>query len=323
MPAGSALAAVLILLQLACASAAQRKPEDAALPRAARKTPPPPCPGVDPANAGVHLTFLATNDFHGALESKTYPWSNGRPVGGAGALAAAIESAREVNPGGTVLLDGGDVMQGTPISNLVRGASVIELFNLLGYDAAAIGNHEFDWGIDTLQARVAQARFPFLSANIVERASERAPSWSPATRLLERKGVRIGVIGLTTRSTPATTLPDNVRQLVFTDLAQAVNRAVPQLQAAGAELIVVLAHAGAVYDADAERYRGEIADAMPAMDAAVDLVVSGHTHTLQNAELNGIVLVQARSSGTALAIVDLWVDPESGEVVCSTVDVPT
>jgi 2',3'-cyclic-nucleotide 2'-phosphodiesterase (5'-nucleotidase family) len=275
------------------------------------------------ADSLVHLTVLATNDLHGALEGRVQPWSAGRSVGGAAVLAATIAEERAENPDGTLLLDGGDLMQGTPISNLVQGASVIDVMNAAGYDAAAIGNHEFDWGIPVLRERIAQARFPFLSANIVSEADGSRPEWAVPSVILERKGLRVGVIGLTTQSTPYTTLPEHVRGWAFTDLAEAVNRQVPALEAAGADVIVVLAHAGGFHEADTDRYRGEIVEAMQRMSPAVDLVVSGHTHSLLAGEVNGIRLVQARSSGTALGVVELWVDGTSGEVACADIDVRT
>jgi 2',3'-cyclic-nucleotide 2'-phosphodiesterase (5'-nucleotidase family) len=275
------------------------------------------------SDSAVHLTFLATNDLHGALEGKVHSWSEGREVGGAAVLAAYIAEERAENPEGTVLLDGGDIMQGTPISNLVQGRSVIEFFNAVGYDAAAIGNHEFDWGIETLEERRHQARFPLLSANIRLKADGTRPGWSPPTEIIQRKGVKIGLIGLTTRSTPTATLPVHVVDLEFTDLALAANEAVHELERQGADLVVVMAHAGGYFSADSGRYRGEIVDAMRRMDPAVDLVISGHSHTLLDGEVNGIPLVQARSSGTALAVVEVWVDGRSGEILCSEAEVKT
>jgi 2',3'-cyclic-nucleotide 2'-phosphodiesterase/3'-nucleotidase/5'-nucleotidase len=275
------------------------------------------------ADSLVHLTVLSTNDLHGALEGRVQPWSGGRTVGGAAILAATIAEERAENPEGTLLLDGGDMMQGTPISNLVQGASVIDVMNAAGYDAAAIGNHEFDWEIPVLRERMEQADFPFLSANILSQADGSRPPWAVPSTIVERKGLRIGVIGLTTQTTPYTTLPQHVRGWAFTDLADAVNREVPALEAQGADVIVVLAHAGGFQESETGLYRGEIVEAMERMSPAVDLVVSGHTHTLLSGEVNGIPLVQARSSGTAVAVADLWVDAATGDVACAETEVRT
>lgn len=282
----------------------------------------PPCDPA-PGDSLLQLTVLSTNDLHGALEPKVHPWSGGRPVGGAATLGGYVARARAANPDGTLLLDGGDIMQGTPISNLAQGESVIAAFNAIGYDAAAVGNHEFDWGIETLERRIAQARFPLLTANVVLKAGGVAPPWAVPTAIVERKGLRIGLIGLTTQSTPVATLPAHVAEFQFTDLAEAVNREVPRLEAEGADLIVVVAHAGGYFSPDSSLYAGEIVEAVRRMSPAVDLVVSGHSHTLLNGELNGIALVQARSSGTALAEVHLWVSVKTRRVVCSDAEVLT
>jgi 5'-nucleotidase len=272
----------------------------------------------------VHLTVLATNDFHGALESKTYPWAEaGRPVGGAAVVAAYIGRERAANPEGTLLLDGGDLMQGTAVSNLVQGESVIDFYNAVGYDAAAIGNHEFDWGIEVLERRMTQARFPWLSANIVGAADAARPRWAVPTALVRRKGLAIGIVGLTTRSTPSTTLPVHVTGLRFTDLAGAVRTEAARLERAGADLIVVVAHAGGTFNPDSNAFHGEIVNAMRGFPPSVDLVVSGHTHTLLDGEVNGIRLVQARSRGTALGVVQLWVDARTHDLACSDAEVVT
>jgi 5'-nucleotidase len=280
-----------------------------------------PCPGAEPGSL-LHLTVLATNDLHGALESKVYPWSDGRPVGGAATLAGYMARERAANPDGTLLVDGGDLMQGTPISNLVQGESVIDVMNRMAYDAAAVGNHEFDWGIETLERRRSQARFPLLAANVIREDGAR-PDWAVPGALVRRKGLSIGFIGLTTRSTPTTTLPSHVADLRFEDLAEAADRTAAELRRAGADLIIVLAHAGGFFDPDSGGFSGEIVDAMRRMSTPVDLVVSGHTHTLLNGFVNGVPLVQARSSGTALAVVQLWVEARTRRVACSDARVVT
>jgi 5'-nucleotidase len=282
-----------------------------------------PCAGLA-ADSLIHLTVLATNDLHGALESKVYPWSEaGRPVGGAATLAAYIARERAANPDGTLLLDGGDLMQGTAISNLTQGESVIEYYDAVGYDAAAIGNHEFDWGIEVLEKRIAQARFAWLSANIERKADGTRPPWALPTATVRRKGLVIGIVGVTTRSTPTTTLPEYVADMRFTDLAEAVRTRAVELERAGADLIFVVAHAGGYFNPDSNSFSGEIVDAMRRMPSSVDLVVSGHSHTLLDGRVNGIPLVQARSRGTAMAIVQLWVDARTRDVACSDAEVET
>ena len=151
--------------------------------------------------------MIATNDFHGALEPLTPAWAEGDTIGGAATLAAYLRPVEARYPGATLHLDGGDEMQGTVVSNLTGGRSSIDVMNALGVDAAAIGNHEFDWGIDTLRARIAQADYPFLSANIFTKATGARPDWAVPYAWLERAGLRIAVIGATTTSTPSPRCP--------------------------------------------------------------------------------------------------------------------
>ena len=249
------------------------------------------------------LRVIAINDLHGALAPRVWPWSGNRPVGGVAALKTWIDSLARQCGCTSIRLDGGDEMQGTPISNFAFGRPVMGAFNRLGIDAAAIGNHEFDWGVDTLIAREHDAHYPFLSANITDSIGSARPDWALPYTVVSRGGVKVAVIGLTTTSTPTTTRPDNVRGLAFGDEALAVNRVLARARA-GADFVIVLAHEGAFCDSGGPCH-GEIVDLAKRLDSgSVDLIVSGHTHTLVNTVVHGIPIVQARSSGTTIAVVD-------------------
>ncbi|HYO45725.1 MAG TPA: 5'-nucleotidase C-terminal domain-containing protein, partial [Gemmatimonadota bacterium] len=191
---------------------------------------PPPLPA---ASDSVRLAVIATNDFHGALEPLTPTWADGDTIGGAATLAAYVLPVVARYPGASLQIDGGDQMQGTVISNLTGGRATIDVLNALGIDAAAIGNHEFDWGVDTLKARMAQAEYPFLSANVFLKATGERPEWAVPYAWLERAGLKIAVIGATTTSTPVTTLPKNVEPYVFLDIAPVVTELLPRLEAEG------------------------------------------------------------------------------------------
>ncbi|HET8784311.1 MAG TPA: 5'-nucleotidase C-terminal domain-containing protein, partial [Candidatus Limnocylindrales bacterium] len=272
---------------------------------------PPPLPATSDS---VRLAIIATNDFHGALEPTTPTWAEGDTIGGAATLAAYVRPIEDRYPGATLHLDGGDEMQGTIVSNLSGGRASIDVMNALGVDAAAIGNHEFDWGIDTLEARIAQADYPFLAANVFVKATGERPEWAIPYTFLERAGLKIAVIGGITTSTPFTTLPANVEPYEFLDIAQVVNELAPRVQSEGADLILLVVHAGAV-DEGHGAMRGEIADAARRITAPIDLIVSGHTHTRLQAVVNGIPIVQAASSGSAVGVVVLTYDRDIGRVV--------
>ncbi|HKW40185.1 MAG TPA: 5'-nucleotidase C-terminal domain-containing protein, partial [Gemmatimonadales bacterium] len=270
----------------------------------------PPVPTTSRSDSTL-LRVLAINDFHGALASQVWPWSEGRPVGGAAALKPWLDSLARACGCTSIRLDAGDEMQGTPVSNFNFGRPAIAALNALDIDAAAIGNHEFDWGVDTLRARMAEAHYRLLAANITDSAGTARPDWAEPFTVVERNGVRVAVIGLALRATPQTTTPSNVRGLAFGDGAAAVRRVLPQARAA-ASYVIVVAHVGAFCSGDPAATpvdggacRGEIIDLARGLDSgSVDLIVSGHTHSLVNTVVNGIPIVQARSSGAGIAVVD-------------------
>ena len=255
------------------------------------------------------LRIISTNDFHGALEPR--PDATGRPRGGAAYLATAIARARAecVSPAcETILLDGGDEFQGTPASNLAFGRPIVELFNELGYAAGAVGNHEFDWGQDTLKARMREARYALLAANVRYPDGRDVP-WIRDDTLVTRGALKIGVVGVATLLTPTTTRASNVADLRFADPVPIVDSLTRRLRTRGADYVVVVAHDGAFCDRDgATNCKGEIIEFARKLREPVDAIVSGHTHSLVNTVVNGIPIVQSRSSGTAFGVTDLGPD---------------
>lgn len=256
------------------------------------------------------LRIVGTNDFHGALEPR--PDAGGVRRGGAAYVAAAIDRARrECAPTcETLLLDGGDMFQGTPASNLSYGRPVVDYYNRIGYAAAALGNHEFDWGIDTLRARMRQAKFGILGAN-VRYSDGRDVRWIRNDTIVTRGRTRIGIIGVSTVSTPRQTRAGNVVGLRFDDPAPIVDSIGPALRRRGANLVVVVAHAGAHCTGDAG-CNGEIIDFARKVTTKVDAIVSGHSHSLLNTVVNGIPIVQARSTGRAIDVLDIPLGAAAG-----------
>jgi 2',3'-cyclic-nucleotide 2'-phosphodiesterase/3'-nucleotidase/5'-nucleotidase len=150
------------------------------------------------------LRVIATNDLHGRLLPERYAWTGGREVGGAATLATYFALEREGFDGPTLVLDGGDLMQGTPLSNLTEGRAAIDYFNLAGYRGAAVGNHEFDWGIPTLGERMEHAEFDWLAANVFVAGTDTAPSWLRQIALLE-------VDAVSAESVAGAEMPDGVK----------------------------------------------------------------------------------------------------------------
>jgi 5'-nucleotidase len=281
----------------------------------------------------VTVSVVGTNDLHGALDRL--------PI-----LAGFVENlraSRKADDGGVVLIDGGDMFQGTIESNANEGAAVIDAYNAMGYDAAAIGNHEFDFGPvgpkatpqvegddprGALLARMQQAEFALLAANVV--VAESGELFGPPTTFVEASGAKVAIIGVTTEATPYTTMPANFVGLAMRPLAAAIERAAKKARAAGHEVVIVAAHAGSKckdlsdpHDtgscvSDAEIF--EVARALPA--GLVDVIVAGHTHSTVAHYVNGIAIIESYAKGRAFGRVDLRVDLDEGRVVSSEIHQP-
>ncbi len=242
-------------------------------------------PTSSSADSVREITVLYTNDEHG--------WMAGLQAGASAAnLVGLWRTAEGYQPDGSfLLLSGGDMWTGPAISTWFQGQSMAEVMNAMGYDAAAVGNHEFDFGLEMLKARAAESEFPFLSANIRYKADGTTPEdlgIRPYT-IITVNEIQVGIIGLTTRSTPTTTNPVNVAQFDFVDYETALREVVPQVKAAGAEMIVVPGH---ICQAELENLAQDVAD------LGIHLLGGGHCNELLATEVNDIVLLEG---GTALA----------------------
>ena len=166
-----------------------------------------------------HVTILHTNDIHGHLQA-WQGWEGDfadRTVGGLDRLAARVTEIRaEVGKQRVLLLDAGDTIGDTMIAAKTEGRAVIETMNSIGYDAMAVGNHEPDFSAEKLKARIAQARFAVLGANIVEQST--GDLFTEPYILCEVDGLKVGILGIAYPNTPLTTAHKNVDNLRFLSL---------------------------------------------------------------------------------------------------------
>ncbi len=266
------------------------------------------------------VAVVATSDLHGAIEP--YRASSDAPrVGGVQGLSGYLNSLRELHGARLLLIDGGDLFQGTLASNLSKGRAVIDAYNLLGYDAVAIGNHEFDFGAETpgsadllgaLKARIGEARFPFLGINVYERGTHRRAAWAKPSVLLDKGGVKIGVIGAATPETTRVTRPQNVTTLEFRDPVALVVAEARRLRAEGARLIVLTMHIGGrcgrtrdprdLSSCDTESDLFTLLARLP--QESIDVAVGGHTHQDVAHWVHGVATVQPGARAQKIA----WVD---------------
>jgi 5'-nucleotidase len=269
-----------------------------------------PAPAERKRERFVDLQLLGMNDLHGHLE----PPEPG--VGGVAWLGAWLDRSAASHPGRTIRVHAGDMVGASPlISSHFHDEPTIEATNRMELDVGTLGNHEFDEGGAEALRLVRRARYPYIAANTVTR--DGGELILPPYEIVERDGVKVGFIGVTTIDTPHFLLSEFAREYRWLDLSDSVNRWVPELQSQGVEAIVVLAHAGAFHRGP-NAAAGEIVDETEEMDDAVDAVVAGHTHSRLNLEVDGKLVIEAFSYGVAFDRVNLRIDRRDGDVVEAT-----
>ncbi len=214
------------------------------------------------------ITILHTNDHHGRF------WKNSDGEYGMAARKTVIDAIRKevtASGGHSLLLDGGDVNTGVPESDLQDAVPDFKGMNLLGYDAMAVGNHEFDKPLSTLKMQRELINFPMLAANIYEGGQRMFEPY----RIFNLGGVRVGVMGLTTEDTKKMVLPDNVKTVEFRNAIAEAGKLIPELRGK-ADIVIAATHMGHYQDG----VHGSNAPGDVEMARAVkglDLVVGGHT----------------------------------------------
>ncbi len=241
-----------------------------------------PLAGAAPAT----LTVLHTSDLHGHVDPRDNPRSNEYGEG----LARVATAVRAVRAEGRamLLLDSGDTIEGAPVEALVfsgaipdRGDPIVRAMNLVGYDAMAIGNHEFNFGLERLEKSRREARFPWLSANTVREAGK--PAYAPYVVKVVA-GLRVGILGLTTKNIPFWEPPAHIAGLTFLDTVETAKRYVPILRGKErCDAVIVLTHEGFERDLTTAKENGSAAEnrayAIATEVPGIDLLLTGHTHT--------------------------------------------
>jgi 2',3'-cyclic-nucleotide 2'-phosphodiesterase (5'-nucleotidase family) len=248
----------------------------------------------------MEVTILHTNDIHGKFTETPATWKEGNPpIGGFENLSAYVNEER-AGAGRVLLLDAGDFMTGNPICDYayggVRGGAMVELMNRLDYDAAALGNHEFDHGLRNLDSLLALAAFPILSANTYRPGG--GLTTGESHRIFDLGGLRIGVIGVMTEDLYGVTAPAALLGTKVTPAAEAVRGVVRAIDPK-TDLIIVVSHIG--FDGD---------KALAREVDGVDVIVGGHSHTrLTKPEVeNGVIIVQTGGHNRSVGRLRLTVD---------------
>ncbi|ROR27245.1 2',3'-cyclic-nucleotide 2'-phosphodiesterase (5'-nucleotidase family) [Mobilisporobacter senegalensis] len=241
------------------------------------------------------IRILTFNDLHGNVESTA-------KEAGVANLAGRIDLYRMINPN-TIAVSAGDNYQGTAISNILYGAPINDFLKIANVEFSAIGNHEFDWGRERIEAWENGNDFAFLAANIYDANTNTPVAWAKPYAIKKINGIKIAFIGFATPETAFKTKPSNVAGLEFKDPAEIAPQYISQVKAEGADVIVALTHLGSAQDSKGT-ITGEAADLAKRI-TDFDLIISAHTHLLVKGEVNGTPIIQSGKNGRDLGVITL------------------
>lgn len=263
------------------------------------------------ASEPVNITVLGTSDLHGTFVPWDYSTDTENLAGSLSQIATQVQQVRAKQPN-VILVDAGDTIQGNFVETFKndKTSPMILGFNALDYDVWVMGNHEFDFGLKPLSTSLNQFKGTALAGNILW---ESGKPYLPAYKIIERQGVKIGIIGMDTPMTAEFAKgTDRVKGLNFTDPVQAVKQVIQQIQGE-VDAIVLVAHMGI----DNENQRpgtgvGDIARANPELAA----IVAGHMHVKVDKEvINGVIVTEPDKYGRALSRIDLQFEQHNGKYV--------
>jgi 2',3'-cyclic-nucleotide 2'-phosphodiesterase/3'-nucleotidase len=269
----------------------------------------------------VDLVVAATTDIHGYVRGWDYYTNAPDTMRGLARVATIIDSLRRVSPTYPVVVDAGDMIQGTPLAYVAARVDttirhpVLAAMNAIQYDAAAIGNHEFNYGLPTLDRAVREAEFPLLAANAyTPDGKRRFRNWAVSTR----HGIKIAIVGASTPGSMVWDRDNLAGRVVMRDVVPEVRATVREARDAGAAVVIVVAHSGldepSSYDTvgtgmPSENVAARLAREVP----GIDLIVYGHSHKeMPDTVIAGTLLMQPKNWATSVAVAHLTVDRRDG-----------
>ncbi|MBW9149412.1 5'-nucleotidase C-terminal domain-containing protein [Clostridium sp. CM028] len=255
-------------------------------------------PSVAPVNA-TNKTFdiVEITDFHGQLLDST----NTKPVGAA--LAKVVKDVKTANPGRTLIIGGGDLYQGTPTSNVLRGVPVQKVLSNMGMEVTALGNHEFDWGLDIINTEtMIGANYNIVCANMYKKGTSNRP-YQPY-KIITKDGVKIAVIGAILKEAPGIIMPALVDPFDFRDPATEINIVAKEIRDGNlADIVLADVHDG-----------GSSLNTMVNKLHGVDAVFGGHTHSIGdvvNKDADGLDVPTLIAAATGKGFINLKITVDS------------
>lgn len=279
-------------------------------------------PAAFAAEGEKQVTILGTSDMHGNIWGYSYEDNKESANNGMARLYTYIQQTRAENPN-TILIDAGDDIQGTIMTDDLYNKTpdaphpVITAMNLMGYDAMTLGNHEFNWGIPTMQKIMGQAKFPVLAANVKDQAGKfvTGAGWT----IVDKGGVKVAVIGVVTPDVPIWDGgKDGVEACTYEAANTAVKKAIQEI-GGKADLIVVSAHMGLYAEFDEEN-GSDSAQKILDENPEIDVLQVAHNHVVVKEKHGNTVIGGVRNGGRDIARFDLTLD-KNNNVVSSEVSV--
>ncbi|MFN7312690.1 MAG: bifunctional metallophosphatase/5'-nucleotidase [Bacteroidota bacterium] len=254
------------------------------------------------------ITILHTNDWHSRIEPFPSDAGKNAGLGGAATRAALIQKIREEQPN-VILLDAGDIFQGTPYFNFFEGELEYKLMSAMGYDAATLGNHDFDNGIEGIVNQLQHANFDLINCNYNFSGTLLEAKVKPY-KIIQKNGIKIGItgVGIDLKGLVSDELFGNI---IYTDPVQKASDMARELkQQKGCDFVICLSHLGFEYPSD------KISDKILAQKSSnIDLIIGGHTHTflpkpiiVKNTLNQDVIVNQAGWAGLQLGRIDLFFD---------------
>jgi 2',3'-cyclic-nucleotide 2'-phosphodiesterase (5'-nucleotidase family) len=269
----------------------------------------------------VHIVLLGTTDIHGNIFPVDY-YANHAANRGLAKIETLVRQVRASEPN-VLLLDSGDIIEGTPLAyyfarkDTSQTNPTIAVMNAMGYDAAACGNHEFNFGEDVLWKAKREAKFPILAANVKQDFVNGVEYFQPYI-IKKVGGVRVGIVGFITPGIPRWEIPAHYKGYEFEQIVASAKRMIPEVRKQ-VDLVVVIAHSGLGPDPAAnqqtstDEITGEnamlgLAEQVP----GIDVILFGHTHReVAQQIVSGVLMAQARNWGQSLARADVEMERDA------------
>jgi len=286
----------------------------------------------------LKLDIMWTNDVHGGVDRSQATFMNPEfppQLGGGASAATLIKHVRgwQGPKRQSLLLDAGDFFQGRPVGTVTNGVAVIEYMNMIGYDAMTIGNHEFDILQGELEETLEMANFPILTCNVIDTHTGKIPWYAFPYTIVNRMGLRIGILGFTTTDTKQMSFPENIRNIDFLNEKESVAKYVKILrEEEKVDLVIVLGHAGLPYEnvetylsrydeKGNPRYKerrghwGYDAQEIAREVDGIDLFIGGHIHKGWAKPwidpVTHTMVISGYAYGSNLGLLTLTIDPET------------